>query len=62
MSKAKDNAAEIKHTGTSRVLVAYLEEELQEKLTSLIIVKDLASVHQLQGRAQQLRELINFFK
>lgn len=54
-------AAEIKHTGVSRVLVAYLEAELETHKNSLIVVKDSDILRQLQGRAQQLNELIKFF-
>lgn len=61
MSNAKASAAEIKHSGISRVLVAYLKEELELRKTAVISAKDIDTLRQLQGRAQELTELITFF-
>ena len=61
MSKAKTDAAEIKHTGISRVLVAYLKERLETCKDGLIIANEDSILH-LQGRARELTELIQFFE
>lgn len=61
MSDAKTRAAEIKHSGLSRVLVAYLQEELEIRKSAVISAKDIDTLRQLQGRAQELTELITFF-
>jgi hypothetical protein len=58
---AKTKAAEIKNTGLARILVAYLVEKLQDTTNALIITKDNDSLRQLQGRAQELNDLIKFF-
>lgn len=61
MSSVSEKAAEIKHTGIARVLTAFLEERLEERTKQLITIKDSESLRQLQGRAQELNELIKYF-
>lgn len=61
MSKARDSAAEIKHTGMARVLVAFFEERYNSNMKQLVQAKEPDLIKQLQGRAHELTELIAFF-
>lgn len=61
MSKARENAAEIKHTGMARVLVAFFDERYDATVKNLVQAKEPDLIKQLQGRAHELTELIAFF-
>jgi len=59
-SEIEARAAEIKHTAASRVLVEYLQFKLDKNKNNLMIAKSDMFI-QLQGRAQELQDLITFF-
>jgi hypothetical protein len=52
-------AAELKYTPSGRVFVEYLKFELDIVKTKLILARN-EMIPQLQGRAQQLTDLIKF--
>lgn len=58
MSAAEEKAKQIKGTAVGAVLLAYLKERKEQKITQIIVIKDADIVRQLQGRLQEISELI----
>lgn len=53
-------AAELKHTAAGRVFLEFLKERRDKHLKDLINIKDIDVLRNLQGRAQEDNDLINF--
>ncbi len=60
MDDIEAKAAEIKHTATARVLVAFLQFK-QDKIKSQLVIAKNDMFINLQGRAQELDDLIKLF-
>lgn len=59
MSDTLDKALELKHTAAGRVFLAYLKERQDKHLRDMINIKDVVVLRNLQGRAQEINDLIN---